>query len=441
MTDRLYYTDSFLQEFTAQIRELVQVDGTPALILDRTAFYPTSGGQRCDTGMLRVTLRGSEPAELRVVQVGENGAGDVVHILQGSAAELEAGLPVEGRIDIERRRDHIQQHSGQHVLSAAFITLFDIPTVSFHMGEDVCTIDLATQRITAEQRTKAEELANRIVWENRPVAISFVDLERARDMGVRKLPALGKIAAKTSKGEPGGNAGDESEGALIQGGHQLRLIDIGGFDLNACGGTHVASTAQIGPILIRKTEKIARGVRVEFVCGDRALKAMQRDFQVLTEAAAVFSTHLWEVPQQARKSLDDLKAAQKANQRLSGELAEVWAEMIYREAPDKDGYKVVKRVFPDRDLAFTKILAQKLAKHPRVLILLGTTAAQPSVVFARSQDLSVDVSLLMKEVLAGMHGRGGGSPDLAQGGLASADQVNAVVDAAAEKSDGLLRRS
>jgi len=276
-------------------------------------------------------------------------------------------------------------------------------------------------------------LANRVVWENRPVAISFVEVERAREMGVRKLPSLEKIGAKTQKAAPSENAGDdELEGALVEDGHQLRLIDIKGFDLNACGGTHVASTAQIGPILIRKIEKIAKGVRVEFVCGDRAVRTMQRDFQALTEAAAVFSTHLWEVPQQARKSLEDLKRAQKAHQRLSGELAELWAEKLYQEAPEVDGYKLVKRILADRDLAFTKMLAQKLAKHPRVLALLGTTAVQPAVVFARSQDLAIDVSLLMKEVLARTNGRGGGSRDLAQGGLADSDQVNAAIDLAAE---------
>ena len=180
---------------------------------------------------------------------------------------------------------------------------------------------------------------------------------------------------------------------------------------------------------------VARGVRIEFVCGDRALATALQDFRVLTEAATVLSTHLWEVPQQVRKLGEEVRAARKAQLRLSAELAELWADRLCGEAVETDGYKLVRQVYADRDVWFVKTLAQKLTRHSRVLALLGTTAEQPTVVFARSQDLDLDASRLLKEVLAKTNGRGGGSRDLAQGGLTSSDQVTAAIDAAA----GLVR--
>ncbi|HMK30966.1 MAG TPA: DHHA1 domain-containing protein [Terriglobales bacterium] len=438
MTERLYYTDSFLHEFDAQVLEAFEIGGEAAVVLDRTAFYPASGGQLCDTGILQVSPGDGAPIELRVKRVEENSQGDVVHLLDAPAGcQLDPGTDVHGRVDAERRRDHMQQHSGQHVLSAAFIKLLDVPTLSFHMGDEICTVDLAAQGVSAEELAKVQELGNRIVWENRAVTVRFVDLEQARVMGVRKLPNLDKIAVKTRKDAPAGNSSSdqEAEGALVGGGHQLRLIEISGFDLNACGGTHVGNTGQIGPILMRKSEKVARGVRIEFVCGDRALATALQDFRVLTEAATVLSTHLWEVPQQVRKLGEEVRAARKAQLRLSAELAELWADRLCGEAVETDGYKLVRQVYADRDVWFVKTLAQKLTRHSRVLALLGTTAEQPTVVFARSQDLDLDASRLMKEVLAKTNGRGGGSRDLAQGGLTSSDQVTAAIDAAA----GLVR--
>ncbi len=203
-------------------------------------------------------------------------------------------------IDADRRRDHMQQHSGQHVLSAAFEKLYGFATVSFHMGDESCTIDLAADAVTAKQLQSAEKLANEVIAEDRPVEIRFATPDEARAMGVRKIPATER--------------------------DRLRLIDIRDFDLNACGGTHVRSTGQIGAILLRKTEKVKQGVRVEFVCGLRAVRTARHDFETLTEAAAVFSTHIWEVPQQVRKSLDEIKSAQKAQHHLLEEVAELQAE-------------------------------------------------------------------------------------------------------------------
>ncbi len=233
MTKRLHYYDSFLYEFEGKVVDSVPAEGgRSAIILDQTAFYPTSGGQVFDTGMIR-TDKGEK---LRVSEVADREDGSILHFVEGSARK---GSRVRGRVDVERRRDHMQQHSGQHVLSAAFVRLFNMPTLSFHMGTDSCSIDLDTQALSAAQVEAAESLANDVVMEDRPVDIRFVTQEQARQLGVRKLPAIEK--------------------------DELRLIDIHDFDLTACGGTHVSGTGQIGSILLRKTEKVRQGCRVEFV--------------------------------------------------------------------------------------------------------------------------------------------------------------------------------
>ena len=246
MTDRLYYTDSFVYEFEADVVEILAPSsaGSPrAVILDRTAFYPTSGGQVFDTGWIAPLNAVNESGRARVIEVAEREDGTVLHFLEATAP-IAKGSRIRGLIDADRRRDHMQQHSGQHVLSAAFVRLFDMGTVSFHMGNEYCSIDLDTASLTPEQVEAAEHLANEVILEERPVKIRFVTREEASGLGLRKLPP-----------------GDK---------HELRLIDIHNFDLTACGGTHVRGTGQIGCILLRKTERVRQGMRVEFVCGLRA---------------------------------------------------------------------------------------------------------------------------------------------------------------------------
>ena len=310
-----------------------------------------------------------------------------------------------GRVDTDRRRDHMQQHSGQHVLSAAFEKLYGFPTVSFHMGDESCTIDLAANALTAEQVESAEKLANEVVTEDRPVEIRFATPDQARAMGVRKIPATER--------------------------DQLRLIDVRDFDLNACGGTHVRSTGQIGAILLRKTEKVKQGVRIEFVCGLRAVRTARRDFETLTEAAAVFSTHIWEVPQQVRKSLDEIKSAQKAQHRLLEEVAELQAQHMLQTAENRGDYKLVVQFFPDRDLGFLKMLAQKLIRNGKAVALLSCGGPQPSLVFAQTAGLGNDMGALMKQTTQQLGTRGGGNRDMAQGGAPDATSAEEALRKAA----------
>jgi alanyl-tRNA synthetase len=400
LTERLYYTDSFLHEFEARVVTVSGVPGSVAVTLDRSAFYPTSGGQLFDTGWLEAPdAKGSARVRVKDVAKDEQ-TGHVLHFVEGDAPTLQAGSVVRGMIDGERRLDHMQQHSGQHVLSAAFEKLYGFATVSFHMGEESCTIDLATDAVTAKQLEAVEKLANEVIAEDRPVEVRFATSDEARAMGVRKIPP--------AEGE------------------KLRLIDVRDFDLNACGGTHVRSTGQIGSILLRKTEKVKQGVRVEFVSGLRAVRTARRDFETLTEAASVFSTHIWEVPQQVRKSLDEIKSAQKAQHRLLEEVAELQAQQLLESAKERGEYKLVVQFFPDRDLGFIKMLAQKLTKSGKVVALLGCGGSQASLVFAQAPGLANDMGALMKQTVQRLGTRGGGNRDMAQSGApdgASAEQA------------------
>ena len=389
MTERLYYTDSFLTEFEARVVAISREAGNIAVTLDRSAFYPTSGGQVFDTGWLEAA--GTNPNRVRVKEVAEHEpSGAVLHILEVDADIFQAGTLVRGIVDSDRRRDHMQQHSGQHVLSAAFERLYGFPTVSFHMGEESCTIDLAGDAVTAKQLESAEKLANEVIAEDRPVAIRFATPGEARAMGVRKIPATER--------------------------DQLRLIDINDFDLNACGGTHVRSTGQIGAILLRKVERVKQAARVEFVCGLRAVRIARHDFETLTEAAALFSTHIRELPQQARKSLDEIKSAQKARHHLLEEVAELQAERMLRAAEDRREYRLVAQFFPERDLGYLKMLAQKLIRNDKTVALLSCGGPQPSLVFAQTPGLSNDMGALMKQTVEQLGSRGGGNRDMAQGG-------------------------
>ena len=401
MTDRLYYHDSFLYDFDAEVRSVVETP-RPAVILDRTAFYPTSGGQIHDTGWL---VSGDE--KHRVTETADAEDGHVIHYLEAPLKNAQPGTPVRGEIDAARRRDHMQQHSAQHVLSAAFVRLFNMPTVSFHMADDYCSIDLDTPSLSKEQIESAERMANEIVLDNRPVDIRFVKRDEAAALGLRKLPPSER--------------------------DQLRLIDIRDFDLTACGGTHVNQTGQIGGVFLRKTEKVRQGYRVEFVAGQRAVATARRDFNTLTETAALFSAHIYDVPQQARKSLDEIRSLRKQLEQSQDELAAALAATLIAETPESQGRRLVVRTFSGRDLSFLKLLAQKLTRQsPALIALLATESPQPALVFAQSPGQPHDMGALLKETMTKLGGRGGGSKDLAQGGAPTAQGLDAALAAAAQ---------
>src|ERR1700747_2440700 len=250
-TERLYYRDSFLREFDAQVISCEKEGDCWKVVLDRTAFYPTSGGQPHDTGKL---------GDVPVIEVAD-AEHKVVHY---ASAEVPVG-PVHGVIDWPRRIDHMQQHTGQHLLSAAFIELFGFQTVSFHLGKETSTIDLDTPAVIPKQPEEAERRVNEVIFEDKPVVIRFGTAEELIEAGIRK-----KV---------------EREGIL-------RAIEVEGFDRQPCGGTHLERTGQAGLLLIRKLERSREVWRVEYVCGYRALAAARGDFATLTQAAGLLSSGL-----------------------------------------------------------------------------------------------------------------------------------------------------
>ncbi len=402
MTKRLYYDSSEIHEFDSVVEEVAPSSpeqSRPAIILRETAFYPTSGGQVHDTGWL--TPDGGE--RLRVTEVADAEDGRIVHYLEAPAKLPLAGAAVHGSIDGERRHDHMQQHTGQHVLSAAFIELYQMPTVSFHMGEDYCSIDLAAPSVSSEQIAGAEKRANQVVFENRPVRILYVSRAEAEKIGLRKLPPA------------------EHD--------ELRLVEVADFDLSACGGTHVSASGQIGSIVLRKSERVRQGTRVEFVCGERAVRMARRDYSALSEAAALFSTQLWDVPDQIRKNVEESKLVRKQKEDALDQLAEFMAFDALHNQAETNGRKIVVRAFSDRDIAFAKLFAQKVTRAGTPAIaLVASSVDPPGLVLAQTQSglsgATADMGALLKQVLLSVGGRGGGSRDFAQGGVPAASNVN-----------------
>ncbi len=404
MTKRLYYDSSEIHEFDSVVEDVIppsSQQSRPVIILRETAFYPTSGGQLHDTGWLTV-IGGDDGAErLRVTEVAEAEDGRVVHYLEAPPRLPVAGAAVHGSVDAERRRDHMQQHTGQHVLSAAFVELYQMPTVSFHMGtsEAYCSIDLATPSVSSAQIAGGERRANQVVFENRAVRIRYVSRAEAEKLGLRKLPP------------------EERD--------ELRLVEVAEFDLSACGGTHVGSSGQIGSILLRKTEKVRQGMRVEFVCGNRAVRMARRDYSALSEAAALFSAQLWDVPEQIRKSIEESRLLRKQKDDALDQLAELMALAALRDQPETNGRKIIVRAFSDHDITFAKLFAQTVTRVGTPAIALVASALDPpGLVFAQTPGGSADMGALLKQVLSAVGGRGGGSRDFAQGGVPASSNIN-----------------
>ena len=381
MTSRIYYTDPYCRRFDAVVTRAFEHDGRPAVLLDRTAFYPTSGGQPFDVGHLRAGEAGGA-GEAGVVDVID-ADDEVVHVL---SRPLAAGAAVNGEIDWTRRFDHMQQHTGQHVLSAAFDRLFDNRTVSFHMGAELSTIDLAKE-MTWEQIARAEDEANRVIWDNREVAIRFVSSEEASALPLRKEPARGGV---------------------------LRLIDVHDFDLSACGGTHVARTGAIGAILVPASEKFKGGVRVTFVCGGRALHV----FRTLRASVAGSVRALSVLPQELPGAIERMQAEGKDLRRTIKRVQESLAAQegirLAGEAGQAGG--VVVETLDGWDANGLKTIASETTSRTSAVVALFSTSPPIAAVIARSTDRALDASAVLRALTERFGGRGGGRADLAQGG-------------------------
>lgn len=387
MTERLYYADSYLREFRAKVTD--RSDDGRRIYLDRTAFYPASGGQPHDTGAI------AGASVLEVVDEGER----IAHLVAAAPQHVHDADEVDCRIDWERRFDHMQQHSGQHLLSAVFVERFGIATVSFHLGQESSTIDLETATLEPARVLEAERRANEAVCENRPLAVSFEDAAATRDL--RK---------------PSERAGT------------LRIVSIEGLDRSACGGTHVARTGEIGPILIRKLEKVRATVRVEFLCGGRAVRRARADFDALARVAQMFSGALDEVPGLVGAQIESARQNDKVRRKLEADLAQYQGRDLYAAtAPDGDGVRRAVRRLPSGNLENLRTLAQSFTAQAKA-VFVAALDEPPAVLLAVSADSGVDAGNLLKAALAQAGGRGGGNPRMAQGSLPGHDALEQVLD-------------
>ena len=386
MTDRLYYTEPYLREFTARVAG--RDSGGEIVFLDRTAFYPASGGQPFDLGRIE---------DIPIVEVSDDDEGRVVHRLASPLPEVIA--EVRGAIDWERRFDHMQQHTGQHLLSAVFEEMYSLHTVSFHLGAASATIDLEGGAVDNAILAAVERRSNEVVFENRPVTIQFEDARDAR--GLRKP--------------------SEREGTI-------RIITIDSLDRSACGGTHVRATGEIGAILIRKIEKIRQSVRVEFVCGGRAVRRARADYESLNRIAQLFSASLDDAPSMAAALAESARSAEKSLRKAELELAGYHGKELYAATtPGPDGVRRASQRSVRGNLEELRAVAQSFTAQSKA-IFLAVLEEPPSVLLAVSEDSGIDAGKLVKTAVTGVGGRGGGNARIAQGSVPDVSRLGDVVN-------------
>ena len=395
MNERLYYEDAYRTRFTAQVTERLTLKDISAVRLSRSAFYPTSGGQPHDTGSLNGTV-------VVDVQVGADGA--VLHLLAEPLAE--GTERVRGEIGWARRYDHMQQHSGQHLLSQVFYRELGLETVSVHFGDVLNTLDLDGPPLSAQQLAAVETVVNEMVWQDRPIRAYWVsDVEREK-VPLRRAPAV--------------------EGAT-------RIVEIDKFDWSACGGAHVRRTGEIGLISLLRVEKHRGRSRVHFVCGRRALADAAERRGLLAETAGLLDSSVQDVPELVVKLQEGLRRAERELNARQEALVEYQARELLAGAETVGSLRLVAQEMADADPALVQNMARALIAEPGVVALVGCArGGKGTVVFARSEDCSVHVGNLLRDTLREFGGGGGGRPDFAQGGGVEAEKLAEVLEAAAE---------
>ncbi|MBN1936438.1 MAG: alanyl-tRNA editing protein [Anaerolineae bacterium] len=387
MTEKLYYQDPYLARFEARLVRRLEIDGQPAVVLDRTAFYPTGGGQPNDLG----TLNG-----IPVVDVQADDDKAVVHILQSPLAQERAS----GELDWARRFDHMQQHSGQHILSQAFEQTLDAQTVSFHLGQDVCTIDLNRAPLEMDQITPGLEQANQIVFEDRSVMARFVDHAELARMPLRKKPAV--------------------DGPI-------RIVQVENYDWSPCGGTHVARSGEVGPIQIVRLERRNKQTRIYFLCGWRALADYRRKHGIVQALSSYFTTAEDEIIPTVERMEVEIKALRKQISAVQTQMVDYQIAGWLANAEQVGPWRVILLILEDYDLNLVKEIAHRLTGHAGAIALLATRA---NLVFARAEGVDADMGATIRAACAASGGKGGGRPQFAQGNLVDSDLVQPALAAA-----------
>jgi len=393
VTVRLYHRDAYLRAFEANVIAVRGGDaGGPAIALAETAFYPEAGGQPPDWG----ELDGLAVRDVR------DEAGTIWHQVPDAATPPLPGARVTGAIDWERRFDHMQQHTGQHILSQAFLQTVGAQTLSVHMVR-TCTLDVDAASLDADALVRAEELANTVIMENRPVTTREVDLEGAVALGLRRPPKQTGL---------------------------IRVVEVEGFDRSACGGTHVRATGEVGPIIVRGAERYKGGLRIEFLCGWRALRDSRRTRGVVRDLVGQFTVGEAELSDAAARLRDRAREGERALAEARLALLQHEAAAMLRTAPNAGSATVIAVVFADRPMDELRALARAVTGQ-RAAVVIFATDPDRRVLVARSPSVDADAATILREALAGFNGRGGGRPDAAEGIAAGAPSARAVVDAAA----------
>ena len=396
-THRLFYTNPYQREFSARVIARREIVGQPAVALDRTAFYPTGGGQPHDTGSLRPATWTAEADGVSVIEVvAEEGL--LWHILSAPLA----GDEITGALDWPRRFDHMQQHTGQHILSQAFIVTCDAETVGFHLGAASSTIDLNRSDLDAAALMRVEAAANAIVDAALYVQPAFVAPEALASVPLRKPPRVTE---------------------------DIRIVEVAGFDWSACGGTHVANAAQVGLIKITATERRGAELRVSFLCGGRARADYARLQTLVQGLVARLSTSQDELIEAVDRRVVETQALRKDLAELEGQWIDATAQSLWSAAESRGPVRVVAGAF-DYPFERAKRIVQALRTRPGAVVLLGVRGERPQLIFARADDVALDVGALLRTAVAAGGGRGGGRPDFAQGGVPTNEGLNAALQAA-----------
>lgn len=394
-TIRLFYDNPYTREFTARITGIASSNLGTEVTLDRTAFYPESGGQPCDHGLI---------ADQPVLQVFERD-GEIIHILDKDC-QLPDGL-VHCRLDWERRYDLMQQHCGQHILSAAFDKLFGAATVGFHLTEEHTQIDLDTEELTDAMIKKAEELANQIVHSPARIHVHYPDAAALAAMPLRKQPTVTD---------------------------DIRIVEVEGFDWSPCGGTHPEYAAEVGLIKVIRLEKIRKQCRVEFLCGQRALRDYDAKNHLVLELSAMLSIGADQIPVQINRLQDNNKSYKKELQEYREKLLHYEADQLLAESSESGlNLHIVKRIFRDRPVDELRLLAGFICAHPSaVSILAGTSGETAHIILARSKDLDIHMGEICARIARIVAGRGGGSPQMAQCGCNDLSELPRAMATAAD---------
>lgn len=406
MNKRLYYKDPYLKEFKGKILEKVRIDGKPAIVLDNTCFYPTSGGQPNDLGYIQ---------NMPIVDVIEDKE-KIIHILK-EGIEEKCEDTIIGKIDWKRRFDHMQQHSGQHILSAAFEKLWDADTVSFNLGDEICSIDIMKDNITSEEIKKVEELANDIVLKNMPIEVYFVEREKVGKLNLRKLPL--------QKGK-------------------IRIVEVKDFDVCACCGTHCRTTGEIGLIKILKWENRGAKIRIDFLCGKRSLKDYFWKNELIRNISNKLTIKDSELGEVVERMLEEKKDTRKKLREYKEKLQAHEANKLINESIlDDNGVKIMKKVFEQKCFQEVRELVQKsINLDDSIVIFAGikNKGEGAKILFACSKTLKYDINKLIREAGKFIEGRGGGAPNFAQAGGKNVEGIENALNFALEHFQEFVKK-